>query len=119
MAWLHAALKAVKTVLIMTMSMSMQARIKAAGGRVVYNSGSHRVMGMLAMTRAIGDHFLRPYVIAEPEVSGILLMSAQSMSKPAHLCRWCASQSSPWCQVKDAVADFCTPRNHLAVGFVF
>jgi protein phosphatase 2C len=45
-----------------------QARIKAAGGRIVFNSGSHRVMGMLAMSRAIGDHFLRPYVIAEPEV---------------------------------------------------
>lgn len=36
----------------------------------MYNSGSHRVMGMLAMSRAIGDHFLRPYVIAEPEVGG-------------------------------------------------
>jgi hypothetical protein len=47
----------------------MQARIKAAGGRVVFSSGSHRVMGMLAMSRAIGDHFLRPYVIAEPEVA--------------------------------------------------
>jgi protein phosphatase 2C len=26
-------------------------------------------MGMLAMSRAIGDHYLRPYVIAEPEIS--------------------------------------------------
>lgn len=49
----------------------MQARIKAAGGRIVFTSGSHRVMGMLAMSRAIGDHFLRPYVIAEPEVSHV------------------------------------------------
>ena len=46
----------------------VQARIKSAGGRIVFSSGSHRVMGMLAMSRAIGDHFLRPYVIAEPEV---------------------------------------------------
>ena len=45
-----------------------QDRIRAAGGRVVFSSGSHRVMGMLAMSRAIGDHYLRPYVIAEPEV---------------------------------------------------
>ncbi|KAF5829921.1 phosphatase 2C-like domain-containing protein [Dunaliella salina] len=44
------------------------ARIKAAGGRVVFSNGGHRVMGMLAMSRAIGDHFLRPYVIADPEV---------------------------------------------------
>lgn len=28
----------------------------------------HRVMGVLAMSRAIGDHGLRPYVIPEPEV---------------------------------------------------
>jgi protein phosphatase 2C len=41
------------------------ARIKALGGRVA----NKRVMGMLAMSRAIGDHYLRPYVIAEPEVN--------------------------------------------------
>ena len=29
----------------------------------------HRVMGVLAMSRAIGDHCLRPYVIPEPEIS--------------------------------------------------
>mmetsp|Transcript_30971 Transcript_30971/g.68624 ORF Transcript_30971/g.68624 Transcript_30971/m.68624 type:complete len:715 (+) Transcript_30971:172-2316(+) len=44
-------------------------RVRAAGGRIVYNSGGFRIMGMLAMSRAIGDHFLRPYVIAEPEVT--------------------------------------------------
>lgn len=46
-----------------------QARVKAAGGRVVFKAGSHRVMGLLAMSRALGDHFLRPYVIADPEVA--------------------------------------------------
>ncbi|GAX84473.1 hypothetical protein CEUSTIGMA_g11893.t1 [Chlamydomonas eustigma] len=45
------------------------ARISAAGGRVVSVNGSKRVMGFLAMSRSIGDHHLRPYVIAEPEVS--------------------------------------------------
>jgi protein phosphatase 2C len=39
------------------------------GGKVVYKAGSHRVMGLLAMSRALGDHFLRPYVIPDPEVS--------------------------------------------------
>jgi len=34
---------------------------------VLYWNG-HRVMGVLAMSRAIGDHCLRPYVIPEPEV---------------------------------------------------
>lgn len=45
------------------------ARIRAAGGRIVQNGGTKRVMGMLAMSRSIGDHYLRPYVIAEPEIS--------------------------------------------------
>eukprot|EP00798_Chlamydomonas_sp_ICE-L_P023560 gene23560-9081_t len=43
-------------------------RVKAAGGRIVRRNGAHRIMGMLAVSRSIGDHYLRPYVIAEPEV---------------------------------------------------
>jgi len=41
------------------------ARVQAAGGHVWWD----RVMGELAVSRAIGDHCLRPYVIPEPEVS--------------------------------------------------
>lgn len=44
------------------------ARIEASGGRIIYKAGGCRVMGLLAMSRAIGDHFLRPYVVSEPEV---------------------------------------------------
>lgn len=43
------------------------ARVEKAGGQVLFWNG-HRVMGVLAMSRAIGDHGLRPYVIPEPEV---------------------------------------------------
>ncbi|KAG9144458.1 hypothetical protein Leryth_014499 [Lithospermum erythrorhizon] len=43
-------------------------RIQAAGGRVIYWDGA-RVQGMLAMSRAIGDNYLKPYVICEPEVT--------------------------------------------------
>jgi serine/threonine protein phosphatase PrpC len=43
-------------------------RVEKAGGQVLYWNG-HRVMGVLAMSRAIGDHCLRPYVIPEPEIS--------------------------------------------------
>eukprot|EP00879_Flechtneria_rotunda_P002671 GHRR01002876.1.p1 GENE.GHRR01002876.1~~GHRR01002876.1.p1 ORF type:complete len:464 (+),score=193.40 GHRR01002876.1:1182-2573(+) len=46
----------------------MQARVSSLGGKVIYKGGSHRVMGLLAMSRAIGDHFLRPYIVPEPEV---------------------------------------------------
>eukprot|EP01018_Ginkgo_biloba_P034194 Gb_27731 [translate_table: standard] len=44
------------------------ARIEAAGGRVIFWNG-HRVLGVLAMSRAIGDKYLKPYVVAEPEVT--------------------------------------------------
>ncbi|CAN1150594.1 Protein phosphatase 2C 3 [Linum perenne] len=43
-------------------------RIQAAGGRVIYWDGP-RVLGVLAMSRAIGDNYLKPYVISDPEVT--------------------------------------------------
>ncbi|XP_062225878.1 probable protein phosphatase 2C 9 isoform X2 [Phragmites australis] len=44
------------------------ARIEASGGRVIYWDGA-RVLGVLAMSRAIGDGYLKPYVSSEPEVT--------------------------------------------------
>ncbi|GMH28093.1 hypothetical protein Nepgr_029936 [Nepenthes gracilis] len=44
------------------------ARIEAAGGRVI-NWNGPRVLGVLATSRSIGDHYLKPYVISNPEVS--------------------------------------------------
>ncbi|XP_071734506.1 protein phosphatase 2C 37-like [Rutidosis leptorrhynchoides] len=43
-------------------------RIEKAGGRIIYWDGA-RVLGVLAMSRAIGDSYLKPYVIPEPEVT--------------------------------------------------
>ncbi|KAJ7569935.1 hypothetical protein O6H91_01G100900 [Diphasiastrum complanatum] len=44
------------------------ARVEAAGGRVIFWN-DYRVLGVLAMSRAIGDRYLKPYIIAEPEVT--------------------------------------------------
>ncbi|KAL2548836.1 Protein phosphatase 2C 37 [Forsythia ovata] len=43
-------------------------RIEESGGRVIFWDGA-RVLGVLAMSRAIGDGYLKPYVISEPEVT--------------------------------------------------
>lgn len=43
-------------------------RIEAAGGRVIYWDG-YRVGGLLALSRAIGDRYLKRYVVSEPEVT--------------------------------------------------
>ncbi|GFH32210.1 PPM-type phosphatase domain-containing protein, partial [Haematococcus lacustris] len=45
-----------------------RARIRAAGGQVFWHGG-HRVMGVLSMSRALGDSLLKPFgVIATPEI---------------------------------------------------
>ncbi|KAL8552018.1 hypothetical protein ACS0TY_000904 [Phlomoides rotata] len=43
-------------------------RIEDSGGRVIFWDGP-RVLAVLAMSRAIGDDYLKPYVIPEPEVT--------------------------------------------------
>ncbi|CAA6655029.1 unnamed protein product [Spirodela intermedia] len=48
-------------------------RIQAAGGQVIYWD-CPRVLGVLSMSRAIGDHYLKPYVTSEPEVTAIQRM---------------------------------------------
>ncbi|GFQ06597.1 probable protein phosphatase 2c 6 [Phtheirospermum japonicum] len=42
-------------------------RIEASGGKVI-NWDGYRVSGVLAVSRSIGDRYLRPYVISDPEI---------------------------------------------------
>ncbi|XP_022737422.1 probable protein phosphatase 2C 51 [Durio zibethinus] len=49
-------------------------RVEAAGGRVV-NWNGHRVLGVLATSRSIGDRYLKPFVICKPEVTVRQLMN--------------------------------------------
>ncbi|KAE8687560.1 Protein phosphatase 2C 56 [Hibiscus syriacus] len=42
-------------------------RIEALGGKVIQWNGS-RVFGVLAMSRSIGDRYLKPWIIPDPEV---------------------------------------------------
>lgn len=44
------------------------ARIEGGGGKVIYWNGA-RVLGVLAMSRSIGDHYMRPWIIPDPEVT--------------------------------------------------
>ncbi|KAH7288686.1 hypothetical protein KP509_31G037000 [Ceratopteris richardii] len=46
-------------------------RIEAADGRVIYWDG-YRVGGLLALSRSIGDRYLKQYVVSEPEVTCML-----------------------------------------------
>ncbi|CAN6444421.1 unnamed protein product [Victoria cruziana] len=43
-------------------------RVEAAGGKII-NCDGYRVLGVLATSRSIGDDYLKPYVISEPEVT--------------------------------------------------
>ncbi|KAI5561868.1 hypothetical protein BDE02_15G016100 [Populus trichocarpa] len=45
-------------------------RVEAAGGRVI-NWNGHRVLGVLATSRSIGDEYLKPFVSSKPDVTVI------------------------------------------------
>ncbi|KAJ1439884.1 hypothetical protein SESBI_02106 [Sesbania bispinosa] len=46
-------------------------RIEASGGRIIQWNG-YRVLGVLAVSRSIGDRYLKPWIIPDPEVKCVL-----------------------------------------------
>ena len=74
---------------------TQQERVRRAGGHVVSRNGVDRVMGVLSMTRALGDHFLRRHgVIAEPELSAIARAASDELLIVATDGLWAAVSSA-------------------------
>lgn len=70
----------------------MQDRIQRLGGQILQRNGM-RVMGALAMCRAIGDHALRPY----GEYIPLAAAPARLMQQLAHGC--CCRSASVGCDM--------------------
>lgn len=55
-------------------------RILQNGGQIIQDSnGLHRVMGSLALTRAIGDNYLKKYITWEPDIYTLKLNNNNSI----------------------------------------
>ena len=76
--------------------------MQSLGGEIMYWNGD-RVMGVLAVSRAIGDHNLRPFVIAQPEVQTPEQRLLHQLFSAPHIRRNCfdvarAASSSKCCR---------------------
>ncbi|KAG6387885.1 hypothetical protein SASPL_153080 [Salvia splendens] len=59
-------------------------RIEDAGGFVMW-AGTWRVGGVLAVSRAFGDRLLKQYVVADPDIQGIYILSFRLAYTPSYL----------------------------------
>jgi len=55
-------------------------RINDAGGFIIHYRGTPRVQGSLAVSRSIGDHYMKDYIISLPDVTKIELHPYEKIS---------------------------------------
>ncbi|TVU07132.1 hypothetical protein EJB05_47174, partial [Eragrostis curvula] len=84
------------------------ARIESVGGQVI-NLNGPRVRGILAMSRALGDRFLRPEVISEPEITITQRTEADQCLILASDGMWDAISNETACAVARAAAATAAP----------
>uniref|UniRef100_A0A2N9GDX7 PPM-type phosphatase domain-containing protein n=1 Tax=Fagus sylvatica TaxID=28930 RepID=A0A2N9GDX7_FAGSY len=89
-------------------------RIEAAGGKVI-NWNGHRVLGVLATSRSIGDHYLRPYVISKPEVTMTKRSNNDEFLILASDGLWDVISNEVACQIVKRCLDGRMKRNSLEV----
>ncbi|KAJ7535152.1 hypothetical protein O6H91_12G021000 [Diphasiastrum complanatum] len=88
------------------------ARVEAAGGHVIFWNG-FRVLGVLAMSRAIGDRYLKPFIIPEPEVTCTPRMKDDECLILASDGLWDVLSNEEACDIaRRCLAGHCRYRNH-------
>ncbi|XP_058183559.1 protein phosphatase 2C 51-like [Rhododendron vialii] len=90
-------------------------RIEGAGGRVI-NWNGNRVLGVLATSRSIGDHYLKPFVIPKPEVKVIKRNSADEFLILATDGLWDVVSNEFACQVVKRCLEGRMKRKFQAFG---
>ncbi|PIN20518.1 Serine/threonine protein phosphatase [Handroanthus impetiginosus] len=85
-------------------------RIEQIGGKVI-NWNGQRVLGVLATSRSIGDEYLKPFVISEPEVKVIKRTDADEFLILASDGLWDVVSNNVACQVVRRCLDGKIKRN--------
>lgn len=93
-----------------------RARIEASGGRILFAGNGARVEGVLAMSRAIGDRFLKQVVTSEPEYTFTRRESGDMSLILASDGLWDVLSSELSCEVVRKCQQEDEKRNTVAAG---
>lgn len=92
---------------------SENARIVAQGGHVSTIDGIERVMGNLSLSRALGDWYMRPYVVPHPGVSSRLKSAGDEYLLLGTDGLWDVFTSVAACDYVDALRARGVPNNRV------